>query len=217
MSVTATDQLISRRRRVARAAAVVPLVWAPFVLLHPDDYPYAGLAHGNADAWLTVHFAQLLMAPFLVLALWPLLSRLTGPAATVAKIALVFWLAFFSAFDAIAGIATGRLSQQADHLDGQASVAVGAAVTELFKSDPLVGGGFSALALLAQPLWLVVAVSLTLALRRAGARPVTVAFAGMSALFAMHGGWIAALGLLALTVVLWSGSTLTSPQRLSIR
>jgi hypothetical protein len=73
---------------------------------------------------------------------------------------------------------------------------------DLFENDALVGGGLSALALLAQPLWLVVAVSLTIALRRAGARPVTTMAAALSSSFAMHGGWIAALGLLALGVAL---------------
>ena len=195
--------LSARRRSMVRcAAAAVPLIWTPVVYLHPEDHPYAGTAGGNADMWLTVHFAQLLLAPFLVLALWPVLSRLVGVAATVAKIALTLWLAFFSAFDAIAGIATGRLSQQADHLHGVEGVAVGEAVTDLFENDPLVGGGFSALALLAQPLWLVVAVALTAALRLAGASRLTTVSAGLSTLFALHGGWVAALGLVALTVAL---------------
>lgn len=188
---------------LARAAAVaVPLVWAPFVLLHPGGHPHAGTADGNAGLWLAVHFAQLLLAPLLVLALWPLVSRLDGVAAKVAKVALVLWLAFFSAFDAIAGIATGRLSQQADHLHGVEGEAVGRAVTDLFENDALVGGGFSVLALLAQPLWMVVAIALTIALQRAGARPVTVAATASSALFCMHGGVVAALGLVALASAL---------------
>ena len=202
MTETAPTPLSARRSIVRYAAAAVPMSWAPFVYLHPEDYPYAGTADGNAGMWLTVHFAQLLLAPFLVLALRPVLARLRGAAATIAKIALTLWLGFFSAFDAIAGIATGRLSQQADHLHGAEGVAVGEAVTDLFENDPLVGGGFSALALLAQLLWLVVATTLTAALSRAGARPLTIVSAGLSTLFALHGGWIAALGLLALTVAL---------------
>ena len=202
MTLTAPTPPTARRSIMRYAAAAVPLIWAPFVYLHPEDPPYAGTADGNAGMWLTVHFAQLLMAPFLVLALWPTLSRLVGAAATVAKVALTLWLAFFSAFDAIAGIATGRLSQQADHLHGAEGVAVGDAVTDMFENDPLVGGGFSALALLAQPLWLVVAIALTAALFHAGERPLTIVAAGLSTLFALHGGPIAALGLLALTVAL---------------
>ena len=202
MTLTAPTPLSARRSIVRYVTAAVPLIWAPFVYLHPEDYPYAGTADGNAGMWLTVHFAQLLLAPFLVLALWPVMSRLAGSAITIAKIALTLWLAFFSAFDAIAGIATGRLSQQADHLHGAEGVAVGDAITDLFEHDPLVGGGFSALALLAQPLWSVVAIALTAALLGAGARPITIVSAGLSTLFALHGGPIAALGLVALTVAL---------------
>ena len=213
MTLTAPTPLSARRSIVRYAAAAVPLIWAPFVYLHPEDYPYAATADGNAGMWLTVHFAQLLLAPFLVLALWPVMSRLAGSAITIAKIALTLWLAFFSAFDAIAGIATGRLTQQADHLHGAEGVAVGDAVTDLFENDPLVGGGFSALALLAQPLWLVVAIALTAALFSAGARPITIVSAGLSTLFALHGGPIAALGLVTLTVAL--GTAPLSPMKLT--
>lgn len=202
MPLTATVPLTPGPLLIRCATAAVPLVWAPFVLLHPDASPYAGIAHGNAVLWLTVHVAQLLLAPVLVIAVWPLLSRLDGAAATVAKVGLVLWLAFFSAFDAIAGIATGRLSQQADRLGGAEGAAVGDAVTDFFANDAFVGGGFSALALLAQPLWLIVAIALTVALRRADARPVTVLSAGVSTLFALHGGPVAAVGLLALAVTL---------------
>lgn len=113
-------------------------------------------------------------------------------------------MAFFSAFDAVAGIATGRLSQQADQLPGAEGAAVGQAVTNLFEDDALVGGRFSTLALLAQPLWLVIAVALTIALHLDGARRVTVVSAGFTGLFALHGGPVAALGLVALAVVLGS-------------
>ena len=202
MTLTAAAPPAARPRLLRFATAAVPLVWAPFVLLHPNASPYAGIAHGNADLWLTVHFAQLLMAPVLAIAMWPVLSRLDGAAATVAKVALALWLAYFSAFDAIAGIATGRLSQQADHLGGGEGAAVGDAVTDFFENDAFVGGEFSALALLAQPLWLLVAIALTAALHRAGARLVTTLSAGVSTLFALHGGPVAAVGLLALAVAL---------------
>ena len=133
---------------------------------------------------------------------WFHLRNCRRMAGGLAAVALALWLAFFSAFDAIAGIATGRLSQQADHLDGAEGIAVGEAVTSLFEDDALVGGGFSALALLAQPLWVVVAIALTVALHRAGARAVTIAATAVSTLFALHGGWVAAVGLVGLAVAL---------------
>jgi hypothetical protein len=191
------------RRSVRVLAAAVPLAWAPFVLLHPDAAPYDGIADGP-ELWLTVHVVQLAFAPVLVLALWSLIGRLRGIAATVSRVALVLWLSLFSAFDAIAGIATGRLSQQANQLPEGDQAVVGAAITRLFESDPFIGGGMSVLALLAQPLWIVVAITAAIALHRAGAARTAVAGMWLSLLFAMHGGPLAALGLVALAVALAS-------------
>ena len=93
-----------RRRALAVLAAAVPLVWAPFVFAHPAATPFSGSEH-EINLWLTVHAAQLVLAPLLAIAVWSLVGGLAGPAAVVAKVALALWLSLFSAFDAIAGIA----------------------------------------------------------------------------------------------------------------
>ena len=189
------------RRGLRLLAAAVPLVWAPFVLVHPTTTPFAGPAD-RLDLWLTVHLAQLVLAPFLAIAVWSLLGPLTGAIANTAKIALALWLSFFSAFDAIAGVAIGRLSQQASHLSDEKRNAVVDALTHLFDHDPFIGGGISVLSMLAQPLWLAVAGSAAFALHRAGAPRITVTTMWLSLLFATHGGPLAALGLLALAVAI---------------
>ena len=66
------------------------------------------------DRWLIVHVGQLILTPLLFLAVWRLLDGLTATAATVSRCALVVWTVFFSAYDAIQGIATGLLVQHAD-------------------------------------------------------------------------------------------------------
>jgi hypothetical protein len=191
----------SSRGLIRVLVTAVPLAWAPFVLAHPDATPYGGIAHGPR-LWLAVHIAQLAFAPLLAIALWSVLGGLHGAAATIAKVALVLWLSLFSAFDAIAGIATGRLSQHANQLPAGDRAAVGDAVTHLFEHDAFIGGGLSLLSLLPQPLWLVVAASTALALHRAGAHRTTVAGMWLSLLFATHGGPLAALGLVALAAAL---------------
>lgn len=106
-------------------AAAVPLWWMVVALLHPQS-----LTDGNAGTWLAVHVAQLVL--LLALAMWALMGPLRGRSATVARVALVFWLALFSAFDAVAAF---------------------------LYAHPTVGAQFSVLGSVAQPLWIVVAVA----------------------------------------------------------
>jgi hypothetical protein len=184
------DRGPSRRSRlvVAGLAAVVPLLWVPLTLLHPDSRDLVG----ESDTWLGVHYAQLALTPLLGLGMLQVLHGLSGPAAPVGRIAVVLWLALFSAFDSIAGITTGVLARGG----------YDEAATYLFDHG-LVGGG-SVLGWLAQPMWIVVAIASGLALRANGA--TVLAWASMlgSVLFALHAGWPPAVGLIALAMALWT-------------
>lgn len=184
-------------RPVAAAVALLPLLWVPFVLVHPD---FAHLHHHGVGTWLTVHFAMLAMTPLLAAAVLYLLRPLAGPTAVTARFAVVAWAVLFSAFDGIAGIATGTL-----HRHG-----AGDAAAVLF-GDGIVGGAGSFLGFLAQPMWIVVAVATGLALRRTGARTLTQVTMICSFLFAAHGGPIAAAGLVSLAVALWTAATSSEP------
>ena len=177
----------------------VPLLWAVVALLHPLDDPYAGIADAT-DRWLFVHGAQLVLTPFLGALVWMLLAGLESVAATVARAALVVWLVFFSAFDAVAGIATGVLSRHANSLTGEEQEGVVSAVDYLFDDSVLAGGGFSVLGNLGQGSWMVVAIAAALAFHRAGAPRAVVVAMALSVLFAAHGGFVAAIGLAALFV-----------------
>ena len=86
------------------------------ILFHPmpgGDNTLDGI-DDVVDRWLIVHVGQLILTPLLFLAVWRLLDGLTATAATVSRCALVVWTVFFSAYDAIQGIATGLLVQHAD-------------------------------------------------------------------------------------------------------
>lgn len=170
-------------------AVAVPLIWVAVAFLHPQD-----LTTANRGTWLLVHSAQLALAPLLGLLVWLLLDPLGGVAAWVGRIALFMWVAFFSAFDAIAGIATGVL--QGGGFEG--------AATYLFDHQT-VGGGFSVLGSVAHPMWVVVAIACGIALRKAGAPSLTWIAMLVSVLFAAHSGPPAAVGLVALGVALWTG------------
>jgi hypothetical protein len=58
---------------------------------------------------VVVHIAQLVFAPIVALGILALLKGVQGPTATLSRGAAVLWAAWFSAYDAVAGIATGIL------------------------------------------------------------------------------------------------------------
>jgi hypothetical protein len=187
--VSADRSLPTSRWIAALLAAAVPLLWISLALLHPDSTDV--LADVKTSTWLAVHYAQLALAPLLALALLYVLRPLTGISAAVGRVAVVLWVALFSAFDAIAGIATGVL------VDG----GFADAADHLFDHG-LVGGG-SILGWTAQPMWIVVAMASALALRSNDASALCWATMLASAVFSTHAGWLAAFGLLALAVSLW--------------
>jgi hypothetical protein len=187
----------ARQHRAAVLLLAAPLLWVPLTFLHPAGEPYAGIAD-ETGRWLVVHVGQLVLTPFLAAGVWLLLDGMRSVAALIARAALVLWMVFFSAFDAVAGIATGVLARHANSLSGDDRAGVVAATDFLFDDSQLVGGGFSILGNLGHGAWIVLAIAATVALHRAGARRAAVVAAGLSVLFAAHSGFPAAVGLIAL-------------------
>jgi hypothetical protein len=181
------------------ALLAAPLLWLVPAFLHPMGEPYAGIAD-EADMWIFVHVAQLALMPFLAAGVWMLLDGLGSVAAWVARSALVLWLVFFSAFDAVAGIATGVLTRHANSLAGDEREGVVAAIDFLWADSLLANGGFGILGNLGHLSWVVVALAATVALYRARAGRVVVAATFLSVLFASHSGLGASVGLVALFV-----------------
>jgi hypothetical protein len=188
---------------VLRTAPLVllaaPLLWLVPALLHPMDEPYEGIAD-EANLWISVHVAQLVLAPFLAAGVWILLGGIQSIPALVARAALALWMVFFGAFDAVAGIATGVLTRHANSLAGDDREGVVAAIDFLWADSQLAGGGFSVLGNLGHFSWVIVAVAATVALYRAGASRWVVGATFLSVLFATHSGLGAAVGLVLLFV-----------------
>ena len=175
-----------------------PLLWIVLAFLHPHEPQ-------EADRWLVVHFAQLALAPFLAFAVWTLLGGIHSKHATVSRIALVAWVVFFSAYDSVAGIATGLLSRYAEGLAGADATAVNSAIDYLFN-DGLLPGGALILALIPTLAWPVAVVTGALALGKSGARLSLVVALCLSTLFSFHASYPAAVGLAFLLVaeILWA-------------
>jgi hypothetical protein len=189
----------SRVLPLSLLALAAPLLWVVPAIVHPVGEPYGGIEH-ETGRWLFVHLAQLVLAPFLAACVWMLLAGLESAAARLARAALVVWLVFFSAFDAVAGIATGVLSRHANSLTGEEREGVVGAIDFLFDDSQLVGGGFSVLGNLGHGAWIVVAIAAAVALHQAHAPRAAVAATLLSVLFASHSGLGAAVGLVAIFV-----------------
>ena len=172
----------------AIVVAAVCLAWVVVALIHPTS-----LTDDDTPTWMFVHIAQLVFAPVVALGILTLLKGIEGRAVTLARGAAVLWAAWFSAYDAVAGIATGILS------GGDAR----AAGEYLFEHGLVTGLGW-----VAPGMWLLVVISAGLALRASRAPTVTYAALFVSALVFTHAGPPAAVGFAALAVALWTGLTM---------
>jgi hypothetical protein len=182
-----------------------PLLWVVVALLHPggvgdEPPPYEGIAD-DANMWIFVHFSQLVLTPFVAWGVWMLLDGVQSVAATVARVFVVVWMVFFSAFDAIAGIAVGVLTRYANSLAGDEQEAVVGAIDFLFQDSRFAGGNnYSVLAGLGQLSWIVLAIAAAVALWQAGVSRLIAGATLLSVAFAAHAGYPAAVGLVALFV-----------------
>jgi hypothetical protein len=177
-----------------------PLLWAVLILFHPmpaGDSTYDGI-NDVVDRWLVVHVGQLILTPLLFLAVWRLLDGLSSTSATVSRCALVVWTVFFSAYDAVQGIATGVLVRHTNSLPGAEQDAVAGALDYLVQ-DSRLAGDISALQMITGAAWLTVAIAAAVALHQAHAGRVIVACACISTVFSAH-VTPAAIGLLALFI-----------------
>ena len=136
------------------------LLWAVLVLFHPnptETSPFEGI-RGRRRPRLVIHVGQLILAPFVFLAVWRLLDGLHSTAATVSRCALVVWAVFFSAYDTVQGNRDG-----ATHPPRQRSRRRGAGRrrrgARVLVNDSQLGGNISVLALLGQGSWIVVAIA----------------------------------------------------------
>ena len=194
------ERATSERRLGRLLVFAGPLLWAALILFHPmpgGDSAYEGMKD-QVDPFLFVHVGQLILTPFLFLAVWRLLDGLPSVSAMMSRAALVVWTVSFSAYDSIQGIATGLLTDHANGLAGEEQAAVGRTVDFLVKDSPL-AGNVSALWIVATAAWLVVAIAAAVALRKGGAGKAVVVAVCVSTVFATHVA-SAAIGLVALSV-----------------
>ena len=163
--------------------AVPPLALAGVLLMHPNDEGdtiYESV-RPVVDNWILVHIALLLAFPFLVLAAFMLLGGLRGRAATVARLALVFFAVIYTGWEVMVGLSTGILTDYANGLPAAEQAAVAGAIqdfNEHWVTQVALVVGFAG--------WVVAMVATAIAARGAGARWPAVALLGLASAFVIH-------------------------------
>jgi lysylphosphatidylglycerol synthetase-like protein (DUF2156 family) len=173
-----------------------PLALAVVLWWHPPggDEIFADVRH-DVDAWLTVHTAFLLFTPLLGLAAFLLLRGLESRAATVSRVALVFFLVFYTAYEVTVGVGTGILVDYANDLPADEQAAVADAI-QAYNENDILADPVSVSLILGFFGWVVAMLAAAVAVRRAGAGwPATLLLAG-AALFAIHPPPIGPVGLI---------------------
>ena len=174
---------------------LVPLGLAVALLPHPagGERVFEGVSP-DVDEWLFVHTATLLFFPLLGIAVFWLLNGLQNRAATVSRIALVFFLVFYTAYEVTVGVGTGFLVDYANGLPPAEQAVVADAIQDYNRNAVLAEP--SSISLIAGFLgWVVAMVAAAVAFRKVGASwPITILVGG-AALFAIHPPPVGPVGL----------------------
>lgn len=181
-----------------RAFMIVPaLVLAGVLLLHPNDEAdtiYESV-RPVVDDWILVHVVLLLMFPLLALAAFMLLDGLPGRAATVARLALVFFAVIYTAWEVMVGLSTGILTDYANGLPAAEQTAVAGAIqdfNEHWVTQVALVIGFAG--------WIVAMLATAIAARGIGAGWTAVVLLGLAAAFAIHPPPVGPVALVCLAV-----------------
>jgi hypothetical protein len=161
-----------------------PIAFAITGFLHlvaDGDAPdiYTGL-RGHAGLWIAIHVVQLLLILLLAVAIHWLTDGLTSTAARISRVALLPYLVFYSAFDAVVGLSNGLVVRYGSELPPAAQamlIGVSDVLANLVRQPvPLT------LYLIGTLSWAVTVIAAAVALSQAGARrtaTIPLALAGV--------------------------------------
>jgi hypothetical protein len=153
----------------------VPLAWAVLLMFHPggEATDVYGSARDDVTAFLVVHLGMLLFIPLMAVAVYLLLRGIEGTAATVARIALIPFVIFYSAWETLQGIANGVLVDKVNAMPAS-DRGVGAELVQDFAESPLVAD-MGVFALIGSLGLIVALIATAVALKREAGAPTSVA------------------------------------------
>ena len=164
---------------------VVPLALAVLLWYHPDGGPdiFADV-HDDVAPWMVVHTAMLFGFPLLVFSTLLLLTGIQSRAATVSRVALVPFLAFYTAWETTIGIGNGVLVDYANDLPPDEQAVVSDAIQHYAYNS--ITGAESVATFVGGLGWVVAMVAASIALKRAGAGWMAFILIWLSSVFVLH-------------------------------
>jgi hypothetical protein len=160
-----------------------PLALAVLEIFHPQPDQNKQAVMDVATWFATFHAIQLVLIGLVALSVLLLADSFGHAAAWTTRLGIGAFLVFFSAYDALAGIATGLAMRHARDLPAAQQDGIFDAVEDWPGFDPT---AFS-LNVVGTLGWLVAVGALALAARRAGAPRAQWIFIGLAALFLLGG------------------------------
>ena len=155
----------------------VPLLWGVLLLFHPGgegtQVTYAEL-QDKVTAWMVVHIGMMLFIPMFAAALFLLLRGVEGTAAQVSRIALVPFVVFYSAWEALQGMGVGILVHEVNALPQAERAATGADLVPDFADNILIRN-FGVFGIIGSLALITAAIAAGVALRRHAGAPFSVA------------------------------------------
>jgi hypothetical protein len=155
----------------------VPLAWAVLLLFHPtgegEAITYADV-RDEVTRWLVVHLGMVVFIPLMAGAVYLLVRGIESTVARVCRVALLFFVVFYGAFETLVGIGTGIL---VDDINGLAAAdkAAAAPLVEQFNDNILIRGPIGVFTSIGGLAFIIAAIAAGVALHREAGAPLAVA------------------------------------------
>ena len=153
----------------------VPLAWGVLLLFHPtgegEAITYADVQQ-EVTRWLVVHLGMVIFIPLMAGAVYLLVRGIEGTAARVCRIALLLFVVFYGAWEALVGIGTGILVNDINGL-GASDKAVAAPLVGEYNDSILIRA-FGVLGSIGSLAFITAAIAAGLALHRHAGAPLAV-------------------------------------------
>jgi hypothetical protein len=152
-----------------------PLAWAVLLMFHPGGdgtHAYMDL-RDQVGRMLLVHIGMMIFIPLMAVVVYVLLRGVGGTAASVGRIALIPYVIFYGAWEAIFGIGNGILAHEVNQLS-EAERTAGAVVIQEFSEHVLIRG-FGVLVSIGSVALIVALIATGVALRRHAGTSIAVA------------------------------------------